>query len=71
MLFTIQLPPFLIRHKKSSQYFNVPLFDSRDKQYARLLSNSFITNRMKIYTKFNLATWLRLVKFTELNISKF
>ena len=27
--------------------------------------------RMKIYTEFNLATWLRLVKFTELNIGKF
>ena len=25
---------------------------------------------MKIYTEFNLAPWLRLVKFTELNISK-
>ena len=30
-----------------------------------------ISYRMKIYTEFNLDTWLRLVKFTELNISKF
>ena len=27
--------------------------------------------RMKIYTEFNLATWLRLLKFTELNISEY
>ena len=27
--------------------------------------------RMKIYTEFNLETWFRLVKFMELNISKF
>ena len=27
--------------------------------------------RMKIYTEFNLATWPKMVKFTELNISKF
>ena len=27
--------------------------------------------KMKIYTEFNLATWLRLAKFTELNIAKF
>ena len=26
---------------------------------------------MKIPTEFNLVTWLRLVKFTELNISEF
>ena len=26
---------------------------------------------MKIYTEFNSATWLRLVKFTEVNISEF
>ena len=31
----------------------------------------FIPNRMKIFTECNLATWLRLVKFTELNISEF
>ena len=71
MLFTIQLPPFLIRHKKSSQYFNVPLFDSRDKQYARLLSNSFITQQNENIHKLNLGTWLTLVKFTELNISEY
>ena len=28
-------------------------------------------NRMKILRKCNLATWLRLIKFTELNISEF
>ena len=26
---------------------------------------------MKIYEEFNLATWLRIVKLTELNISEF
>ena len=71
MLFTIQLPPFLIRHKKSSQYFNVPLFDSREKQYAHLLSNSFITQQNENIHKLNLGTWLTLVKFTELNISEY
>ena len=30
-----------------------------------------IPYRMKIYTEFNLATWLRLVKFMEINISEF
>ena len=30
-----------------------------------------IPYRMKIYTEVNLATWLRLVNFTELNISEF
>ena len=30
-----------------------------------------IPYRMKLYTEFNLATWLRLVKFTDLNISEF
>ena len=29
------------------------------------------TYRMKIYMDFNLATWLRSVNFTELNISEF
>ena len=28
-----------------------------------------VPNRMQIYTEFNLATWLRLVKFMELNIT--
>ena len=32
---------------------------------------SRIPNRMKINTEFSLATWLRLVKFRELNISEF
>ena len=34
-------------------------------------SYSPILYRWKIYTEFNLATWLRLVNFTELNISEF
>ena len=29
------------------------------------------TVQVEIYTEFNLATWLRMVKFTELNISEF
>ena len=33
--------------------------------------SGMIPYRIKIYTKFNLATGLRLVKFTELNISEF
>ena len=28
------------------------------------------TVQVEIYTEFNLATWLRMVKFTELNISE-
>ena len=31
----------------------------------------YLPYRMKIYTEFNLATWLRLVKFMELNISEY
>ena len=34
-------------------------------------TNSNLPCRMKIYTEFNFANWLRLVKFLELNISKF
>ena len=32
---------------------------------------NYIPYWMKIYTEFNLATWLRLAKFMELNISEF
>ena len=31
----------------------------------------YIPYGMKIFTEFNLAIWLRMVKFTELNISEF
>ena len=30
-----------------------------------------IPDRMEIYTDLNLATWLKLVNFTEFNISEF
>ena len=39
--------------------------------YLKVMSKIIYPYRMKIYTEFNLATWLRLVKFTELNISEF
>ena len=50
----------------SSQQQNKSADESKQVQIIIVLY--FLSYWMKMYTKFNLATWLRLVKFTELNI---
>ena len=47
------------------------LANLRMKYVLKILFIVCVPYRMKIYTEFNSATWLRLVKFTELNISEF
>ena len=37
----------------------------------QIYSTNHTLYRMKMYTEFSLATWLRMVKFTESNISEF
>ena len=64
--------------KKTVQLLNAPYqyvtFDTKLLIILSLLglkSFKYFPYRIKIYTKFILVTWLKLVKFTELNISKF
>ena len=51
--------------------FNQEKADSTDAIIDAMQVGKAVPYRMKIYTEFNLATWLKLVKFTELNISEF
>ena len=57
------MPPSSLRHVTYS-----PPTDS--KRYSTTVFTQIMLDlpyRMKIYTEFNLATWLRMVKFMELN----
>ena len=50
--------------------FNQKTADSTDAIIDAVQVGKAVPYRMEIYTEFNLANWLRLSKFTELNISK-
>ena len=58
-------------HKNNTKYKQMEQFDLKLFQTCVNKIYIDIPYRMKIYTEFNLVTWLRLVKFTGLNITEF
>ena len=62
-MYEVALLSFIVSDRSTSS-----TFDYLDVYSYEHMGIIIIPYRMKIYTEFNFATWLRLVKHTELNI---